>query len=264
MTEQFVCGLDLGSSTAKFACLRDGQPVDCRTLTGPGLAAQLREALPPDAAAIAVTGVGAARFSTPGLILHRVAEFDAIAAGGLLLSSLPEALVVSVGTGTAFVHASAVPARHLGGSGIGGGTLCGLGRALLDTDSLAELSALAAAGSAARADLNVADILTESVPGLDPDLTVANFGRLTAGASRADIAAGIFNLVFQTVGVMAAFAARACNVRTVVLTGRPVTAPPAAPVFARLARLHGLRYCVPDRAAYATACGAATLFPHTG
>ena len=75
--------------------------------------------------------MGASRFGETfrGLPVRQVPEFSAIAAGALAFSGLARALVASVGTGTAFVMAArGEPARHLGGSGVGGGHGRSMGR----------------------------------------------------------------------------------------------------------------------------------------
>ena len=60
-----------------------------------------------DISKIMMTGVGASyvKHNLYGLDCGRVAEFDSIGTGGLYLSGLSEALIVSMGTGTAIVHA---------------------------------------------------------------------------------------------------------------------------------------------------------------
>ena len=65
----------------------------------------------------------------------RISEFEAIGCGGLYVLNLQEALVVSMGTGAAFVMADYNQRVHIGGSGLGGGTLCGLGKLSSDFTS---------------------------------------------------------------------------------------------------------------------------------
>lgn len=85
-----------------------------------------------DVKQIILTGVGAALFTKKiyGLPTSIVDEFKAIGLGGLALSGKNEGLVVSMGTGTAFVRAGAKGIFHIGGSGVGGGTVVGLGSKL--------------------------------------------------------------------------------------------------------------------------------------
>jgi hypothetical protein len=92
-----------------------------------------------DISKVMMTGVGASHVknSLYGLKCQRVAEFDSIGRGGTYLSGLSEALVVSMGTGTAMVHAMADGRmKYLGGTGVGGGTLMGLSRLLLNADTI--------------------------------------------------------------------------------------------------------------------------------
>ena len=59
-----------------------------------------------------------------GIPTEQVEEFTAVGVGGLALSGVEKAVVVSMGTGTAFVWAQrGGEVRHLCGSGVGGGTL---------------------------------------------------------------------------------------------------------------------------------------------
>ncbi len=64
-------------------------------------------------------------------------------------------------------------------------------------------SEMALRGNKAMADLRIADVQEEDVPGLAADLTAANFGRIKSGASDADLAAALFNMIYENVGVMA-------------------------------------------------------------
>ena len=78
---------------------------------------------------IVLTGLGSTYFHENifGIPTIHALELDAIGHGGLYLSGLDEALVVSLGTGSAFIRASRTNGfRHLGGSGVGGGTLAGM------------------------------------------------------------------------------------------------------------------------------------------
>ena len=61
-----------------------------------------------DISKVMMTGVGASfvKRNLYGLDCQRVEEFDSIGKGGLYLSGLSEALIVSMGTGTAIVHAT--------------------------------------------------------------------------------------------------------------------------------------------------------------
>ncbi|MEI3434526.1 MAG: hypothetical protein V8R26_05965 [Clostridia bacterium] len=53
--------------------------------------------------------------------------------------------------------------------------------------------------------MQIGDITTQEIPNLPKDITSSNFGKTNKEASSCDILLGISNLVFETVGVMAAF-----------------------------------------------------------
>jgi len=63
----------------------------------------------------------------------KIPEVNAIARGGLALTGEQSALVVSAGSGTAMIAARVGQSTHVTGSAVGGGTLQGLARLLLDT-----------------------------------------------------------------------------------------------------------------------------------
>lgn len=71
---------------------------------------------------IVLTGVGKDEIkeNIHGIPTEKVDEFKAIATGGLEFSKKQEALVVSIGTGTAFVMAKKDSYKHIGGTGVGG------------------------------------------------------------------------------------------------------------------------------------------------
>ena len=95
-----------------------------------------------DISKVVMTGVGASHIKQGlyELNCQRVPEFDCIGRGGLYTSGLSEALVVSMGTGTAMVHASESEGmKYLGGTGVGGGTLMGLSKLLLGAGSVENL-----------------------------------------------------------------------------------------------------------------------------
>ncbi len=161
---------------------------------------------------IAVTGVGSTYLTTaavrdrmparPGIRLHR-------AAGGLYLSGLDSAIVVSMGTGTAIVKAErGKPVEYLGGTGIGGGTLIGLSKKMIGVTDIGSIMELASAGDLRNVDLRVCDITRKDIPGMSSKLTAANFGNLSDLASKNDLALGLVNMIFESVAMLALFAAR--------------------------------------------------------
>ena len=89
---------------------------------------------------IVLTGVG--KDEVEGNIYNiptiRINEFEAIGIGGLYLSNQQNGLVISIGTGTAFVKATQKHCEHIGGTGVGGGTLLNLCKKFGNVNSFKE------------------------------------------------------------------------------------------------------------------------------
>ena len=264
-----ILGIDIGGSTTKIVGFRGDELVgalqvraeDQITSLYGAVGSFLREygSALSDVSSIALTGVGASFFDGPiyGIEARKVDEFRAIGHGALRLSGLSEALVVSLGTGTAFVRAARDSVTHLGGSGVGGGTLLGLSSLMIGKSDIDAILALAEAGTLENVDLSVRDILGSAMPSLPSSLTAANFGKIKSTASQADIALGIINMVFQTACMLAVFAAKNDMIRDVVLTGALTTIPQAKGVLDAFNSLYGLRFSIPPNSVFATAIGAA-------
>lgn len=211
-----------------------------------------------DISEIILTGVGASFLEEDlyGIPTRKIPEIEAIGRGGLELSGLKEALVVSMGTGTAFVRASESGMVHIGGTGVGGGTLTGLSSLLLQEDALSGIAELADLGNIMNVDLLIKDISKDTIPTLPPDLTVSNFGKIKQDAGREDLALGLLNMIYQVVGMLAVFACRNDSVREVVLVGTLSKVPQAKAVFDRIGNLFHLNFIFPENASYAVAIGA--------
>jgi len=166
-------------------------------------------------------------------------------------------VVASMGTGTAFVIARGRDVRHLGGSGVGGGTLLGLANRMLNVRDFQILVDLAAQGNLGAVDLQIADISHDDIPGLRPTATASNFGKWNDAATREDIALGILNLVFQSIGVMAVMLSRGHQDLSVVLTGNLTLVPQSGAIFTDLADLFRTQFIIPADAEYGPAVGAA-------
>ena len=215
-----------------------------------------------DISKVMITGVGASyvKRSLYGLDCERVPEFGGIGRGGLYLSGLDEALVVSMGTGTALVHArSDGYMNYVGGTGVGGGTLMGLSKLLLKAETVSHIEEYAADGALENIDLKIKDITaSDSMTSLLRDMTAANFGNVSDIATKGDIAAGIMNLVFETVGMVSIFAARSCGVKDIVLTGNLTRLKRCKEKFKEFNTMgYGVNFIIPERAQFATVIGTA-------
>lgn len=212
---------------------------------------------------IMVTGVGSSFLGEEiyGCPCEKSDEFSGVGRGGLYLSGLPRAIVVSMGTGTALVYADSEGGgsfRYLGGTGVGGGTVVGLSKQMLGIENMEHLVELAEKGDLSRIDLRISDITRpDGKLDLPGNMTASNFGKLSDLAGREDVALGILNVVFETIGMMAVFAARAAEGCDVVLTGRLSTIPKVKEIFSVLESMFGIRFLIPELAEFATVIGAA-------
>ncbi len=268
-----VIGIDVGGSTTKIVGYTDGgkliarlkvEAADPLTSAYGALGKFINEnsLSLSDVAQIILTGVGSSLFKKKiyGIPTSTVDEFLAIGLGGLELSGKKEGLIVSMGTGTAFVRAGREGIVHIGGSGVGGGTVAGLCGKICGATSFKTVTELAQTGSLAKVDLNIKDICVSEIPNLPPDTTASNFGKMEDGATVSDITLGILNMTFQTIGMLAVFACRNDRIKDVILTGTLSQVPFAKKVFNALHKMHGVNFILPPNAIYATATGAALSY----
>lgn len=270
-----VIGIDVGGSTTKIVGFRRGGAGD--TLVHPlfvratdpitsiygafGRFISENDLALSDIERVVMTGVGSTYITKPiySLQCDTVPEFRSIGLGGLYLSGLSRAVVVSMGTGTALVYAEeGQEPEYLGGTGVGGGTLVGLSKKMLGMEDIDYIQSIAAEGDLSHIDLRIGDI-TKKDPGMNmPDyMTAANFGKITDGATEADYAKGILNMVFETVGMLALFAARGKGVRDIVLTGNLTSVAYAKEAFASLSELFDVNFIIPENAQFGTVIGTA-------
>lgn len=246
--------VDFGGTNIDVLVSRDGALTRCFSPSGRPMDADLlRDVLARGGVAepaalrwIAVTGGRHRELpdTLDGVPLIKVLEFHAVARGGQLASGLQHAVVASLGTGTMLAGVRGDEIMHLGGSGVGGGTLLGLGRLLLGTANAVKIDALARNGDPSRIDLSVGDIVGGAVGMIPANATASHFGKasgIVAGAwvgddgqtGREDVAAALMNLVGQTVLRLGLLAANATGFRSVVLLGH-------------LADLEGIRRAADD------------------
>ena len=268
-----VLGIDIGGSTTKIAgYLESGQRIGTLRVEASDRLTSLYGAIGTflstrsialnDVACFVITGVGAALVEGDiyGIRTERIDEFVAIGNGGLALSGKEEALVVSLGTGTAFVRAGRLGCVHIGGSGVGGGTLAGLSWHIFHENDHGAMARLAEQGDLSKVDLMISDICTNEVGTLPSHITASNFGKITSAASKEDIAMGLVNMVFQTVGMLSVFALKNDKVKDVVLTGSLANMSLAPKIMSVVEEISDVKFFIPENATFATAIGAALPF----
>ena len=261
-------GLDIGGSTTKVVGFEDEKIVGTTLVTAgdPVTAAygavgrflHDEEKSLSDIASLHATGVGLSFLDETlhDIPIQPVDEFTALAVGARFLSQTASCLAVSVGTGTTFVAARPEGAKHIIGSGVGGGTLLGLSYAMLETRDWNMIDALAMQGDYQAVDLTIQDLSQKPIPGLTAEATAANFGKLNDSSRREDLAAAIVNMVYQTVGIIAVSSARQEKLSPIVFTGNASLLKSAQRTLNAVSELYDYPFVFPKLAAYATAIGA--------
>ena len=215
-----------------------------------------------DVERVMITGVGAAYIDTPvyGLPTAKAEEFIADGLGARYETDLEDMIVVSMGTGTSLVQCNGDDIRHIGGIGLGGGTLMGLSRIMLKTEDVKQITALALQGNSANIDVQIGDISPNPLPGLPKDATASLFGNAKSNATREDIAKGIITTVLQTIGSSAILASLNRGIREYVLIGNLTLLPQCKEVFPAMEKLYKVRFIIPKYSEFCTAIGAALSY----
>ena len=264
-----IIGIDIGGTTTDIVGLKEGEilsPVSVKAddpiTSAAGALGKFVEIMDlplSEIKLIAATGVGSGQIRDQllGIPVKKIDEFDSIGTAGAYLSGLDEAMVISMGTGTALVNVRNGVIQHWGGSGVGGGTMVGLSRKLLNITTIQTLMDKAAKGRLGMVDLTVGDIAGGALVNLPETATASNFGKVSDEANSMDIAMAIINLVGQTIALLGISAARAEKVSDIVLTGKLSILPLIRKVVDGVGNLYQINFQVPKHAEFGTAIGAA-------
>lgn len=264
-----IIGIDVGGSTTKIVGFDGGRMISPLFVKASDQLASVYGAFGKftdtnainlrDIDKVMMTGVGSTFLANElyGISAEHVSEFECVGKGGLYLSGLDKAIIVSMGTGTSIVYASKDGTiEYMGGTGVGGGTIVGLSKKLLGISDIGNLIDVASEGDLANVDLTIADITKQDI-GLQSHMTAANFGKVSDVATKGDLALGLINMVFESVGMLAVFAARSKGIKDVILTGNLARLPQSKTIAETFSTLFGLNFTIPENAEFATAIGAA-------
>jgi type II pantothenate kinase len=263
-----IIGIDIGSTTTKAVSLEDGkltrkiktQAQDAVTSATGAFGKMILEngIKMSNIKRIMITGAGATKIEGDlfGIPTEKVNEIKAIGTGGMFLSKQENIIIVNIGTGTAVIQAQRDKIIHLGGSGVGGGTILGLAKGLLSLSDIKDVMSLAVSGDLGPVDLLMEDIMLTDIGFLNRKSTASNFGKMLDTARNEDIALGIINMVFEVIGMLAVFAARSLNIDRVIVTGSGSHNPLGSKVLSEITRMHKISFEYPEDAEYTTAVGA--------
>lgn len=270
-----IIGIDVGTSTTKIVGLKDGKVIAPTRIRATDPVTSLYGAFGKylydnqvslsDVEQVMLTGVGAAYVDKPiyGLPTEKAQEFMCDGLGARYESQQDRMIVVSMGTGTSFVQVEGDNIRHIGGLGMGGGTLRGLSRLLLNTDDVMHVASMAERGDFRNVNLQIGDISATPLPGLPMDATASIFGNVKNTATPEDIAAGLICTVLQTIGSATYLASLGSNIKEFVLIGNLTLLPQCKLIYSALDDLYGVHFNIPEHAEFCTAIGAALCYKKT-
>lgn len=213
---------------------------------------------------ITATGVGAnkLREKIENVDIEIVPEFEAIANGGKLVVKNDNFIAVSIGTGTAFVKNKDKSIAHIGGTGIGGGTLLNLCKKIDPNFTFDKIEKITKTCNLEDVDLWIKDVTDEEIKTLPKNITAVNFGKLTEKTNNEDMILGFINMVFEAVGVMAAFAAKGEGINKIAIFGQLAKIPFARKVLDKIEILHDVKFAIAKNPEYMVALGAIYTILH--
>lgn len=262
-------GIDIGSTTTKAIVIQSDKilyrlktkaidPVTSAT----GIIGKLTQENDIDIGSIekiVITGVGSSKINKQifDIPTEKIDEITAIGNGGLFLLGKNKMLITNIGTGTVFIEATKERITHIGGTGVGGGTIIGLSKALLHTSDFVNIMNIANYGNLKEVDLLVEDIIDTKISFLSSDATASNFGKMLDTANDHDKAKGILNLVYQVIGMLSVFTAQGRNYSSVVITGSGSNNLVGQQVLGEISKMYKIDFEYPNDAEFVTAVGAA-------
>ena len=266
-----VVGIDIGGSTTKIVGFGGEKMLIPAQIAASNAIASLFGAFGTflydnklgieDISQVNLTGVGAleikqAIYDVP---TYYVDEFTANGlGGGYFAGDIKKFMVVSMGTGTSFVGVDNGVTQHLGGIGIGGGTINGLSKYILGTSEIEKIKEMASEGDVGRIDLRVGDICVDSLPGLNLDITASNFGKSSSRATMEDKAAGITHMVIESICQTASLIGQRCGISDFVLLGALTNFNECGAVSEMIHELNpDSKFIIPKDGEYGTAIGCA-------
>ena len=265
-----ILGIDMGTSTTKVVALSEDERVlSSRRKASIGKIEGLREMVrslseemaeqSDEIVKIMMTGVGASFIDEDllGIPTYHVTEFESQGRGGLFLGGLERGVICSIGTGSTIVLAGPEGYTHMGGSAVGGGTLTGLGSRLFGLSDARDIAKLAEGGNLRQVDWHMDEINQEVIATLPGFATASNLGKMKPEATDADVALGLFNMIYQTAGVMASMVARHAGTDDIVAVGSLAQFDHARVLLGQVAELYHMHFIIPQTPAYGTAIGAA-------
>lgn len=265
-----IIGIDAGSSNVKIVAVDESEKITDNinkktNLGNRNIEKALEEFLnqtrikKEEISKFVVTGIGQEEITENifGIKTLKIDEFEAIGTGTTILANQKEALIISIGTGTAFIQANDGKYLHIGGTGVGGGTLINLCKKFAGINSFHEIERKIKNADIEKIDLRLKDIKKDAINDLlPPEITVANFGKMSQDANENDVILGIVNLIAETIGMMGIFATQNTQNKNIIVVGGITELTHIKKVLHMLSRLQNVNFMIPKNAEWAGALGA--------
>ena len=135
----------------------------------------------------------------------QVPEVEAIGRGAKEIFEIKDSfLVMSLGTVTGCIFGDKDNNyQYIGGIPVGGGTLIGLSKLLLNETNIERISKLANAGDRSEVDFLIKDVVS-GIDILKPNLSASNFAKVSEDTYRKeDIAKALTNMIGEIIGTVA-------------------------------------------------------------
>jgi len=261
---EMIIGIDRGASFTDLAVVQDKSLVDHLSIEArgwPEIGAALEKIQGKyPTRRIAFSGASTDMPLDLKVQVVNVPEIESIGLGGATLAGCKTCLVISMGTGSAMVHVDQGTASHMGGTGVGGGTIKGLAKLICGMEDVHRLEELALNGNAAGMNMTIGDLGLDDLSFLSADATVSNFAGIKSD-SQEDKAAGILSLVAETIGIIASLCAlhAGCG-SSIVGVGKVAANQHIRHTLGRVGDLYQTKFIFPEHAGCATAYGAAIKY----
>jgi len=113
-------------------------------------------------------------------------------------------------------------------------------------------------GDKGKVDLTVLDIVGSGIGIVPSSATASNLGKLSGEIdfSKADLAAGIANLIGQTIAITSIFCAKAYNLEKIILTGKLIKIEKIMDVILETGKIYNMEFVIPEMAEFVSGIGA--------
>lgn len=260
-----IIGIDAGSSNIKIIAMDENENIVSKAILKDMLIEKAFEEFIKNSkieineiSKIVLTGIRQKEIkeNIKGIKTFKVDEFEAIGKGATHLANIEEALIISIGTGTAFVRAENGKYIHIGGTGVGGGTLINLCKRFAKLNDFNEIEEKIKNADISKIDLRLKDIQKDAINSLLPEeITIANFGKLEKDASNDDIILGILNMIVETIGMMGIFATQNNPNKNIIVIGCITELAYVKKVLNMLNDLQHVNFIIPENSEWTVAIG---------